>query len=114
MNEYIFLLFSDVRSFCRTVNSRISNTRERIEVLPNLRNVLPINFPVNVSQLRQANGMYNIYSQHNLMILMICKLLFKCTGPTINNFLTFYGLQIGGLERDRRKRLAEYMGIKLL
>ncbi|CAB4493046.1 unnamed protein product [Rhizophagus irregularis] len=81
----------DVRSFCRTVNSRISNPRERIEVLPNLRNVLPNNFPANVSQLRRANG------------------------QTIDNLLAFYGLQVGGgLVRDRRRRLAEYIGVKLL
>ncbi|GET58753.1 hypothetical protein GLOIN_2v100066 [Rhizophagus irregularis DAOM 181602=DAOM 197198] len=81
----------DVRSFCRTVNSRISNPRERIEVLPNLRNVLPNNFPANVSQLRRANG------------------------QTIDNLLAFYGLQVGGgLVRDRRRRLAEYIGVKVL
>ncbi|PKY39694.1 hypothetical protein RhiirA4_538292 [Rhizophagus irregularis] len=81
----------DVRSFCRTVNSGISNPRERIEVLPNLRNVLPNNFPANVSQLRRANG------------------------QTIDNLLAFYGLQVGGgLVRDRRRRLAEYIGVKLL
>lgn len=45
---------------------------------------------------------------------MICKLLFKCTGQTIDNFLAFYGLQAGVLIRDQRKRLAEYISIKLL
>src|SRR5277367_1451503 len=97
MDKCIFLLFRDVRSFCRTINSQISNTRERIEVLPNLRNALPNNFPMNVSQLRRLNGIYNIYtSQHYLtflMILMVCKLFFKCTGQAIDNFLAFYGLQ---------------------
>lgn len=49
------------------------------------------------------------------MILMVGKLLFKCTGKAVDNFLAFYGLQVGGgLVRDRRRRLAEYIGIKLL
>lgn len=46
---------------------------------------------------------------------MVVKLLFKSTGQTIDNLLAFYGLQVGGgLVRDRRRRLAEYIGVKLL
>ncbi|CAB4426218.1 unnamed protein product [Rhizophagus irregularis] len=46
----------DVRSFCRTINSRIINTRERIEVLSNLRNVLPTIFSLICPNLEGRMG----------------------------------------------------------
>jgi hypothetical protein len=45
------------------------------------------------------------------MILIVYKLLFKCTNQAINNFLTFYSLQTGGLNI---RLIIKYIGIRLL
>ncbi|CAJ0750509.1 6872_t:CDS:2, partial [Entrophospora sp. SA101] len=68
----IYLLLTDSRSVCRSLNSRITDPTTNIEVPPNLLNQLPTSFPSNISQLRGL------------------------TAQNLNNLLNFYGLPTTG------------------
>ncbi|GES97270.1 hypothetical protein RCL_jg7147.t1 [Rhizophagus clarus] len=80
----------DTRSYYRSVNSCVTGENEDIIALPDFQNAYPNPFPTNVQSLRDLPG------------------------QNLDTLLAFYGLQvIGGLDA-RQKRLAEYLGIKLL
>ncbi|RIA94557.1 hypothetical protein C1645_551378 [Glomus cerebriforme] len=70
-------------------NSRITDMKENIQVVPNQQNKYPQNFPANISQLK------------------------RLTGSGVDSFLEFYGLKKNGLVKDKRERLAEYIGVRL-
>ncbi|CAB5355429.1 unnamed protein product [Rhizophagus irregularis] len=80
----------DMRSYYRSVNSRITSENEAIIALPNFQNAYPNPFPINVRNLRGL------------------------TGQNLDTLLAFYGLQVTGGLDARQKRLAKYLGIKLL
>ncbi|CAB4434730.1 unnamed protein product [Rhizophagus irregularis] len=80
----------DTRSYYRSVNSRITGENEAIIALPNFQNAYPNPFPINVRNLRGL------------------------TGQNLDNLLVFYSLQVTGGLDARQKRLAKYLGIKLL
>ncbi|PKK59860.1 hypothetical protein RhiirC2_762302 [Rhizophagus irregularis] len=79
-----------MRSYYRSVNSRITSENEAIIALPNFQNAYPNPFPINVRNLRGL------------------------TGQNLDTLLAFYGLQVTGGLDARQKRLAKYLGIKLL
>ncbi|GBC10138.1 hypothetical protein RclHR1_09370008 [Rhizophagus clarus] len=75
---------------CRRLNSHLVLGSEAIHVVPNKFDKYPQRFPSSLSQLR------------------------RLTGPDVDTFLEFYGLPTNGLVKDRRERLARYIGIDYL
>ncbi|GES97940.1 hypothetical protein GLOIN_2v1485812 [Rhizophagus clarus] len=80
----------DMRNYARTLNSRIFSDMDAIVLLPDLQNQYPANFPANVQQIRALNV------------------------QAMDTLLNFYGLATNGTLNNKRKRLSEYLGIKLL
>ncbi|RIA82045.1 hypothetical protein C1645_789137 [Glomus cerebriforme] len=72
----------------KELNSNLVLGNETINIIANKYGVYPNQFPSNISRLR------------------------KLTGPEIDEFLEFYDLPKDGFVKDRRKRLANYIGIQ--
>ncbi|CAG8476186.1 1569_t:CDS:2 [Paraglomus occultum] len=80
----------DMRGYARALNSRVNDPAVIIRPIPNLQNQMPDTFPNNISQLHGLNR------------------------ASLNTLLSFYGLPSNGTLEDRRRTLADYIGIQLL